>query len=235
MKDSQIIWNWIKEAKAAGITVTSSAAAIDALILRLPQERRAALAAEYWALYGQADQLLLWETCSLLQGSPASDDSFEYFRNWLIWGGAEFFARVIAEPDSLTDICEHYGVDISTPYFEALSTLGTYATTESEQHPSREWNWHESSADRISKDLPKLWARYGRQFSWDPPVVPQASSFEAPGLGTIRVGDRVRHKSGYGEGVVTEVLIADTAIAMVKFADESRPVRITSEHYERVT
>lgn len=239
------IWDWIEQAKAAGMTIDSTVDAVEKSISSLPTNLQTEISEGYMGLNREADRLVVWEACSLLLGATASGDTFEYFRNWLIWGGQKFFVDAINQMDSLSELCELHRMDISNPFFEALSVLGTHQpmTTRSSttavpltlnEFAPRNWTWSDSSAERISKDLPQLWRYYGSRFQWDPPAVPQAASFEAPGLGPVHVGDRVRHKFGYGEGVVTEVLIPDTALATIKFADESRPFRVTSEHFELV-
>ena len=45
----------------------------------------------------------LWGAAHVIQGW-ASDDTFEYFRCWLISKGRRVFERVLADPDSLADI-----------------------------------------------------------------------------------------------------------------------------------
>jgi hypothetical protein len=245
MTDSSEIWKWIAEAKAAGATLASTTDSLDTLVRAQPRSRRATIAEGYCALQREADRLIVWEACSLFLGGTASDDSFEYFKNWLIWGGPRFFADAISKVDALADLCDIHGVDLSSPFFEPLGVLGSYSGASARrgmpnqrlefgEFAARTWSWMDSSPAKIAADLPRLWSRYAHRFSWDPPALPHVASFDAPGLGVIQVGHRVRHKFGYGEGVITEVLVADTALATIKFADDSRPFRVTSDYFELI-
>jgi hypothetical protein len=45
----------------------------------------------------------LWGAAYLINGG-ASDDGFEYFRDWLILQGRAVFERAVASPDSLADV-----------------------------------------------------------------------------------------------------------------------------------
>jgi hypothetical protein len=47
----------------------------------------------------------LWGAAYVINGG-ASDDGFEYFRNWLIAQGRAVFTKAIADPDSLADVVE---------------------------------------------------------------------------------------------------------------------------------
>ena len=64
-----------------------------------------------WELWGAAYQLL----------GGCSDDSFEYFRNWLILQGRETFDAVLADPDSLADVVSDEFVDEEDVSCEELS------------------------------------------------------------------------------------------------------------------
>ncbi|KPK38980.1 MAG: hypothetical protein AMJ69_06945 [Gammaproteobacteria bacterium SG8_47] len=46
----------------------------------------------------------LWAAGMLLNGGRASDDGFEYFRNWLIACGEAVYSRVLREPESLAEL-----------------------------------------------------------------------------------------------------------------------------------
>lgn len=45
----------------------------------------------------------LWAAAYLVNGG-ASDDSFDYFRGWLVTQGRDAFEAVVADPDSLADL-----------------------------------------------------------------------------------------------------------------------------------
>jgi hypothetical protein len=235
-------WEWIKYLKSQGIRSSSSTDEIENLLHTVSEDEKASLRKEYSSLMGDADTLLLWEACSLVSGRPQSDDSFEYFRNWILFGGEEFYLASVATPDSLEELCRKNGRSLESPFFEGLSVLGQELSLSSipegpltqEFFHKREWNWADSSDLQIAEHLPKLWNIWGSSFRWEAETDQSdtTASFEAPGLGVIRVGDRVRHKFGLGEGVVVEILVADAALAKIQFPAEEKPFRITSAHFE---
>ncbi len=46
----------------------------------------------------------LWEVLAILCGGGCGDDSFDYFRNWLIMQGKKVFAQVLEEPQQLPEL-----------------------------------------------------------------------------------------------------------------------------------
>jgi hypothetical protein len=236
------IWGWLTSAKAAGISTRSDAAAIERSLERLPASAKSMLAAEYSILHAKADSLMVWEACSLMLGSPASDDWFEYFRNWLLWSGRRVFSTAIENADDLEEVCRAENVDTLNPFFEPLSVLASYSDVDipapnkplgMDQFTGRGWNWMDSSPERIAADLPKLWQIYGDRFQWELESPEGGASCEAPGLGTVKLGDRLLHRAGYGVGVVENVLVAEASIVAIAFVDQTRSMRVTSEHFER--
>jgi len=45
----------------------------------------------------------LWAACFIIHDGYASDDVFEYFRDWLIAGGREFYHTVLKDPEVLAE------------------------------------------------------------------------------------------------------------------------------------
>lgn len=205
----------------------------------LPRNQQILVAQEYRRLIGDLNKMQVWEAGSLISGSPLGDDSFEYFRNWILWSGEKVFFTLTSNPDNLLE-CD---VNFSSPFFEGLSVCSTYLSEPNLISPlaaqdfeSNDWDWRDSSSARMAADLPKLWKVYGSNFSWTTVGdVLLADSFYAPGLGCLKVGDRVFHKHGYGEGVIADVLIPDNAIAQIKFSSEIKTYRITSDYFDVIS
>ena len=52
----------------------------------------------------RADTWLMWGAAWIIMGGGCSDDSFFYFRPWLVGLGREVFGRAVADPDSLAGV-----------------------------------------------------------------------------------------------------------------------------------
>lgn len=236
MSAGKAIWSWISDVKSKGLEASYESLRGD--LEAQPLEQRTAIATAYQSLVDALNTLLLWEAGSLLNGAPLGDDSFEYFRNWLIWSGEHVFATAATTPDSLLE-CD---VDLSSPFFENLGVCAEFLPRQAKSNPLSSgqfrpgaWDWRDSSAEKIAADLPRLWAVYGKSFCWAAEnEASSAVSFEAPGLGLLKIGDRVLHKFGYGEGIIVDVLVPETALAQIQFEAESKPFRLTSQHFDLV-
>ena len=67
----------------------------------------------------------LWGAAYLIEGG-ASDDAFEYFRNWLILQGSAVFGDALANPDSLAERTGEVGDDNEEHEFEAYPALDAW-------------------------------------------------------------------------------------------------------------
>ena len=112
----------------------------------------------------------LWGAAYLLLGG-CGDDSFEYFRLWLIAQGQETFARVLAEPDALALVappepeeqCEfELFAYVAFDAYEQL-TDGEFPATSREAPTSptgHEWDFEND--DEMKTRYPRLWTRVER-------------------------------------------------------------------------
>ena len=118
-----------------------------------------------------ADQLArtyrwdLWGAGYVINGGM-SDDSFDYFRYWLIGRGREVFERALADPDSLADVPAALEGDLEA---EGLWGAGieAYEQTYDEEMPIEEREhpdepageeWDDDDLDRL---FPRLSAKFG--------------------------------------------------------------------------
>jgi hypothetical protein len=69
----------------------------------LPREELVAFHETYWALADRAERADVWGVGYTLDGGM-SDDSFLYFRYWLISRGRAVYESVLADPDSLAAV-----------------------------------------------------------------------------------------------------------------------------------
>ena len=131
---------------------------------------------EIRAFNGLYHQLLLesyrWElrgAAYILGEGMCSDDSFDYFRSWLISMGREVYERALQDPDSLVEIAGQPGIE--DIYFEEFAYVAAEVYTEKTGKdipdpevffppvPAGE-EWLEEPGE-LSKLYPRLWAKYG--------------------------------------------------------------------------
>ena len=93
-------WSLIDSARAA--RGRTSAALVKALA-QLPPDQIVSFDAWFWAYYLAAQREDLWAAVYAIRGG-CSDDSFDYFRGWLISRGEAAFLGAIRDPESLAVI-----------------------------------------------------------------------------------------------------------------------------------
>jgi Protein of unknown function (DUF4240) len=136
----------------------------------LPAEQVAEFDHVMAALHARAYRWDLWGAAYVIKGG-ASDDSFHYFRSWLIGKGRAVYEAALADPDSLADVF----VDDDQDYAE-FEELG-YVAQEIWSEKSGETQippspFSRSQADptgapfeegekQLASRYPKLWARFG--------------------------------------------------------------------------
>ena len=127
----------------------------------------------------------LWAGAYIILGG-CSDDSFDYFRGWLIACGQEIFESAVEHPESLVNLIpKFYEEDELIPEFEEILSVGLEAfslkeTGETEwddniwnkfdslldekghdsSMPELEFDW-EDDEDELAERFPKLWERFG--------------------------------------------------------------------------
>jgi hypothetical protein len=108
-----------------------------------------------------------------------SDDSFDYFRAWLIAQGKDVFESAIRDPETLIPTLEKLE-EGEYPEREDLLFVACIAyvkkTGLDEEHyydlfeqvtkgqydcPSIEFDWDENDEERLKRKFPKLWERFG--------------------------------------------------------------------------
>ena len=78
-------------------------AALHDVLGKLPIDEIEAYESAFDALMKRSYSWDLWGAAYVVHGG-ASDDSFEYFRCWLISKGQGIFEKVMADPDGLVDM-----------------------------------------------------------------------------------------------------------------------------------
>lgn len=110
----------------------------------------------------------LWGAAYLIQGG-CSDDSFDYFRAYLISLGSQTYAAALANPDSLADVeLDAEGEDwedwMSPTIAVIFARTGEYDFADSDPAPSarpEDPSGEEWDEDDLPALFPRLAARYG--------------------------------------------------------------------------
>lgn len=141
------------------------------LLMELPPEEICDAWLRHHELMADAYTWPVWGAAYVLKGG-CSDDSFEYFRNWLILQGRDAFDSVLDDPDSLVTLLPQGELDESQFSCEELSYASTEAYEQVVGEPMPE-----------HRDVPDL-AQPGVEFDFDDAAAMQA---RYPKL-TARVG-----------------------------------------------
>jgi len=156
-------WKVVEAARPAKSTdeefihrLTSSLAASSA-------EEVAAFSRHFDELHGRSYSYALWGACYLARGG-CSDDSFEYFRAWLIGQGRAVFQQAARNPDSLAAL----------PRVGELEELLGLAREVYQQKTGKELvftphhppkplgtDWDFENRSEMKRRYPRLFARYG--------------------------------------------------------------------------
>ncbi|MCJ1907484.1 DUF4240 domain-containing protein [Planococcus ruber] len=117
----------------------------------------------------------LWAAAYIIMGG-CSDDSFDYFRAWLVFLGKDSYEKALADPES---IMPYLGKEEDVPEFEDLLTCATiafeektgleqedyleiyYSLADEKPDPEIDFDWDEDDEETLSRKFPKLWAKYG--------------------------------------------------------------------------
>lgn len=121
----------------------------------------------------------LWAAAYIIMGG-ASDDSFDYFRAWLLFQGKETYETVISDPERIIPHLKVLEEEEDVPQLEDLLSVASLAYEEktgqdydeyfdlyesltggSPELPEIEFDWDEDDEEGLRKMFPKLWDRYG--------------------------------------------------------------------------
>ncbi|MEH7611313.1 DUF4240 domain-containing protein [Gottfriedia acidiceleris] len=139
----------------------------------------------FQGLMKESYQSKLWAAGYILMGG-CSDDTFDYFRGWLIGQGEEIYHKVMENHDFLANYINDENLDEEGyPQNEELLNVGQDAYTllktgdiewDDESYdellekleqkglkPANkiEFDWDEEDSDGLESMFPKLWARFG--------------------------------------------------------------------------
>lgn len=237
---SEIIWSWLDQVKNEHPTCQ----VLDVDSIEISKPRRAEIGASYLRVAHQLDRMIIHLAGSLIRGRELGDDSFLDFRNWLIWCGLEIVETAIENVDELYDQLAAKNFDVDFPFCENLSALGIWAPRSSNVQKPLSFeeflgNGDEKSdgpltAELLSTKLPKLWGRFGREFEFkQKSELSDFAEVYVNGLGTFRVGDKVFHKKGFGEGEILKIF-GNEGLVLLRFAHGEMTFWLNPEFIERM-
>lgn len=119
----------------------------------------------------------LWAAAFIIMGG-CSDDSFDYFRAWLLYLGKQAYEEAIRDPESIIPYLDELEEDV--PEFEDflyaasrafekktgldreayLDMYGKLSVNHYEQ-PDMELDWNEGDEEGLRRKFPVLWKAYG--------------------------------------------------------------------------
>lgn len=88
----------------------------------------------------------LWDAAKIFRVDGCSDDSFSYFRSWLIVQGKDVYMAALADPDSLADV-EPY----ADCFFETAGYWGSCRSFARTANPRCQWNTSTDSPSTSSQ------------------------------------------------------------------------------------
>ncbi|HSA52755.1 MAG TPA: DUF4240 domain-containing protein [Yinghuangia sp.] len=124
-----------------------------------------------WTLMAESERHAVWAAAYLINGG-CSDDSFDYFRGWLIAQGRDVFTHVVDDPDTLAELaviqeaavdrldsmdCEAMlGVGWDAHRVVAGADLPNDGWTVTHRPREPEWEFDFEDQDEMRRRLPRL-------------------------------------------------------------------------------
>lgn len=172
--DDQKFWRLIDEARNAAGDQEARVEALTAALTRLGNQEIVAFQLALTNHVRRSYTWPLWGAAGLIKGH-LSDDTFEYFRSWLIYKGQAAYEAAMVDPDSLASTMDD---EDDEAQYECESLL-TAALEAWEQKTGKSWDDFpdegqpidvpamddepsEWTVDELRKHFPKLWAKFGR-------------------------------------------------------------------------
>jgi hypothetical protein len=173
MKDLVLFWKVIDSTTALESQPDKQLAALHAALSKLPLEQIERYESSFDSEMKRSFSWDLWGAAYVVHGG-ASDDSFEYFRCWLISKGKRVFEKVLADPDSLADILApdvRGALEFEDLAYVARKTWGEKSGKPGKEMPNAAWMLYpdlqptgipfDENPASLAKRYPKLWKRFG--------------------------------------------------------------------------
>jgi len=175
IEDEQWFWSIIEQSLPHAADREAQLTALHAALSKLDPPALIRFGSVFEQLQRKSYAWSLWGAAYVIMGG-ASDDSFEYFRVWLISRGRTVFEAALRDPDALARLIP---ADFAEALdFEELAYLaddifiekaGREAREDEITRPSMAYVEVEPSGEpfedseaALAKRYPRLWARFGR-------------------------------------------------------------------------
>jgi hypothetical protein len=137
--------------------------ALQAELEKLEKDEIVAFDVGLWHLLGQANRVDLWAAAYLIRGG-CSDDSFLYFRCWLVSRGKQVFEEALTDPDSLVGVVDPTGRYNFELILEAPSQAWENRAIETDTYDR---DYHDAYQEAERSPYPAL---QGEDFDFDDPA-----------------------------------------------------------------
>jgi len=158
-------WQWLLEFKKE--SSSHDAEAIELHLATRPKDERILIAMQYGEIKDLLNSSSVYQAGSIVVGSYFGDDYFEYFRNWLIFQGADFLSGFLLDPDDFDRLCQTHGVAEDWPIYEDLAACVTGVGLELPVKApdfSNDAVFERLTEKELEKIYPRLWQVYGAEF-----------------------------------------------------------------------
>lgn len=139
----------------------------------------------FQGLINESYQSRLWGAAFVLMGG-CSDDTFDYFRGWLIGQGEEIYNKVINDPEYLAEYISEDNLDEEGfPQNEELLSVGLDAYT---LIKTGDIEWDDDIHDEMLEELEKMGLQTEKdiEFDWEEDDLEELFPVLWEGLGMIR-------------------------------------------------
>lgn len=154
------LWPIVEANVVVGDDGGINADALVAALQELPDNELIAFDREVSAAFSSSRTWSLWGAAVLIHdGCP--DDTFDYFRSWLIGRGRVAFEAAMRNPDSLADIATPEALDdqVYSVSEEVLDERGI-AVSPGPEHPPLNKSFELSDDAELERRYPRLWRRF---------------------------------------------------------------------------
>jgi hypothetical protein len=173
MNDDVLFWKVVDSTTSLESEPDKQLAALHTALSKLSLEQIGRYESSFDSEMKRSFSWDLWGAAYVIHGG-ASDDSFEYFRCWLISKGKRVFEKVLADPDSLADILtpDVRGVlEFEDFAYVARKTWGEKSGKPGNEMPNAALMLYldrqptgipfDENPASLAKRYPKLWKRFG--------------------------------------------------------------------------
>ena len=200
---------------------------------KLPKHEQLAISKDFVSVTSMLDRPAVWAVGSLVFSQPLGDDSFKDFRRWIVFQGREATMRAIDQPDGLVDILNFKASD-DRMFVEAVGWLEEPASEIASRLRISTSTWTTPNLDGIKPLIPRTYSSFPSSFNTTPPAPIETNHLSIEGLGTLKVGDHLRHLGMFGVGVIRAVRLPEVGIVDIEFPSGMRTMGILSSFFEKV-